>query len=36
MRRIRKAGLWLGVGLVVLPVSPTLALGLVVLELWWN
>ncbi len=36
MRRIRKAALWLGVALVVLPVSPVLAFGLVALELWWD
>ncbi len=36
MRRIRKAALWLGVALVVLPVSPVVALGLAALGLWWD
>ncbi len=34
MRKIRKALIWFGVALVVLPVSPVLALGLVALGLW--
>ncbi len=34
MRKIRKALIWLGVALVVLPVSPVVALGLVALGLW--
>ncbi len=34
MRKIRKALVWLGVALVVLPVSPVVALGLAVLGLW--
>ncbi len=34
MNRIRKTLIWLGVALVVLPVSPVLALALVALGLW--